>query len=83
MRVVIVGAGGNVGTTLVRRLADDPTAASVVATPAVETTCAHRLLGWGPRLSSAEALGELVVGMLDGAGTANPPLRPARGTAPG
>ncbi|MBC7550074.1 MAG: hypothetical protein H7269_04090 [Cellulomonas sp.] len=65
------------------RATHDDVAALVGAVPAVETTCAHRLLGWSPRLSSAEALGEPVVGMPDGAGTANPPLRPARGTAPG
>ena len=65
------------------RATRDDVAALVGAVPAVETMRAHPLLGWSPRLSSAEALGELVVGMLDGAGTANPPLRPARGTAPG
>lgn len=55
----------------------------VGSVPTVETTRAHRLLGWNPRHSSAAALGELVAGMLEGAGTASPPLRPARGTAPG
>ncbi|MGV8966160.1 MAG: NAD-dependent epimerase/dehydratase family protein [Cellulomonas sp.] len=55
----------------------------VGSVPAVDTARARRLLGWSARLSSAQALGALMGGMLDGSGTASPPLRPARGTAPG
>ena len=47
MRVVIVGASGNVGTALLSRLADDPTVTSVVALarrpPPAAVVAAHGL----------------------------------------
>lgn len=53
------------------------------AVPVLDSERARRLLGWTPRHSTRAALAELVAGMVDGAGTASPPLRPRRGVAPG
>lgn len=44
--------------------------------PVLDTTRAERELGWRPRHSGLEAVGEVVQGIAHGAGTASPPLRP-------
>lgn len=44
--------------------------------PVLDTTRARTELGWEPRHSSRAALEELLGGLVDGAGTASPPMRP-------
>ena len=46
------------------------------AVPVMDTTRARTELGWSPRRSSTDALGELVAGLADRAGTRSPPLTP-------
>jgi nucleoside-diphosphate-sugar epimerase len=47
--------------------------------PVMDVTRARRELGWEPRTSSLEALGELLLGIRDGAGGDTPPLDPEAG----
>lgn len=42
----------------------------------MSTERARTVLGWRPRRSAAEALAAVLGGMVDGAGTASPPMRP-------
>jgi len=42
--------------------------------PLMDTTRAREQLGWEPRRSGADALGELLAGLRDGAGSETPPL---------
>ena len=51
-----------------------------LSVPVMDSGRAHRELGWAPRVSSTDALLELLEGMAAGAGAPTPPLRPA---APG
>lgn len=44
--------------------------------PVMDSSRAKRLLGWQPRHSAAEALTELLEGMVEGRGTASVPMRP-------
>ena len=44
------------------------------SSPVMDITRARTELGWKPRMSSTEALAELIAGMVDRAGTASPPL---------
>jgi nucleoside-diphosphate-sugar epimerase len=48
----------------------------VLGLPLLDTRRAHDELGWAPRHSAVEALGELVHGMAHGAGGSTPPLAP-------
>jgi UDP-glucose 4-epimerase len=48
----------------------------VLQQPLMEAARARMELGWHPERSSAAALGEMLVGMVDGAGTATVPLAP-------
>ncbi len=70
MRVVI-GATGNVGTTVLRALAPR----SGTRSPLVNASRARALLGWVPTRTSLEILLELLRGIRDGAGLATPPAR--------
>ena len=78
MRIAVLGATGNAGTSLLRTLADDDQVTDVVG-------IARRFrpspweLGWSPRHSSAEALRDLLDGLHDRAGMDTPPLRPDTG----
>jgi UDP-glucose 4-epimerase len=47
--------------------------------PLMDVSRAHRELGWEPRTSSLDALGELLVGIRNGAGGDTPPLDPKAG----
>ena len=47
--------------------------------PVMDAARARRELGWEPRASSLEALGELLLGIRDGAGGDTPPLDPKAG----
>jgi UDP-glucose 4-epimerase len=47
--------------------------------PVMDTARARRELDWEPRTSSLEALGELLLGIRDGAGGETPPLHPKAG----
>jgi nucleoside-diphosphate-sugar epimerase len=47
--------------------------------PSMDTGRARRELGWEPRTSSLEALGELLAGLRHGRGGATPPLDPKAG----
>jgi nucleoside-diphosphate-sugar epimerase len=47
--------------------------------PLLDTARARRELGWRPRVGSLEALGELLLGIRDGAGGRTPPLDSAAG----
>jgi nucleoside-diphosphate-sugar epimerase len=49
--------------------------------PLMDIGRAHRELGWEPRVSSLEALGELLVGIRKGTGGETPPLDPKAGGA--
>ncbi len=48
----------------------------VLGLPLLDTTRARTVLGWTPRRTGAEALGEMLQGLADGAGGATPPLTP-------
>jgi nucleoside-diphosphate-sugar epimerase len=50
--------------------------------PLMDTGRARRELGWEPRMTSLEALGELLVGLRRGAGGDTPPLDPKAGGPP-
>ena len=45
----------------------------------MDTGRARRELGWEPRKTSLEALGELLTGLRDGTGGQTPPLDPQAG----
>lgn len=47
--------------------------------PLMDVSRARRELGWQPRTSSLDALGELLTGIRDGSGGATPPLDPQAG----
>jgi len=47
-----------------------------LAVPMMDTSRAKRELGWHPQHSAADALTELIDGMIDGTGGYSPPLRP-------
>jgi nucleoside-diphosphate-sugar epimerase len=47
--------------------------------PLMDVSRAHRELGWEPRASSLEALGDLLLGIRDGTGGETPPLDPQAG----
>jgi UDP-glucose 4-epimerase len=49
--------------------------------PLMDVTRAHQELGWQPRHSSTDALGDLLAGMREGAGLDTPPLE-AGGAGP-
>lgn len=53
----------------------------VLALPLLDTRRARDELGWRPRRSGVDALGELVAGVAGGAGGATPPLAPDSGRA--
>lgn len=63
MKVVVTGASGNVGTSVLSALAD--------------TRRAHEELGWEPRAASLDALAELLNGLRRGSDGETPPLRRA------
>lgn len=44
--------------------------------PLMDTSRAHDVLGWSPRRTAYDTVAEVLGGMVDGAGTASPPLRP-------
>jgi UDP-glucose 4-epimerase len=46
--------------------------------PIMDTSRATTELGWKPRMSSSQALAELVAGMADRAGTPSPPMTPGK-----
>lgn len=46
--------------------------------PLMSTERAHTVLDWRPRRTAVEALADVLGGMVDGAGTASPPMRPRR-----
>jgi nucleoside-diphosphate-sugar epimerase len=48
----------------------------VVGLPLLDTTRAHRELGWHPARSSTDAMHELLEGIAHGTGAATPPLAP-------
>lgn len=48
----------------------------LLGVPLLDTTRASRELGWTPRLSATEAVGELLDGLAGGAGGGTPPLAP-------
>lgn len=50
--------------------------------PLLDTARASRELGWSPTRSARDSLRELVDGLVDGAGTASPVLRPRRRSRP-
>ena len=50
-----------------------------LAVPLMDTTRAQRELGWKPRHGADDALGELLAGIRDRAGTDTPPLAPDSG----
>ncbi len=50
--------------------------------PVLDTARAREVLGWVPARSAVQSLAELVDGMVDGAGTASPVLRPRRRARP-
>ena len=47
---------------------------ALMSLPTLDTGRAKTLLGWSPRVNAADAIGELVAGMREGAGGATPPL---------
>ena len=47
---------------------------ALMALPTLDTGRAKTLLGWSPRVSAADAIGELVAGVREGAGGSTPPL---------
>jgi len=47
--------------------------------PVMSTERARTELGWVPRRTAYDTVAEVLGGMVDGAGTASPPLRPRRG----
>jgi UDP-glucose 4-epimerase len=47
----------------------------------MDVSRARRELGWKPRASSLDALGELLAGIRDGVGGETPPLDPQAGGA--
>ncbi|GIG88823.1 NAD-dependent epimerase/dehydratase family protein [Plantactinospora endophytica] len=51
------------------------------AVPLMDCSRAERELGWRPRRDARDALRELLAGIAVGAGTASPPMRPARRAA--
>ena len=48
------------------------------AVPVMSTARAKELLGWSPRHTAFDTVAEILGGMVDGSGTASPPLRPRR-----
>src|ERR687884_705566 len=50
-----------------------------LAVPVMDTGRARRELGWEPRVTSTEALRELLEGMREAAGLDTPPLQPRAG----
>jgi UDP-glucose 4-epimerase len=48
-----------------------------LAVPLMDTGRARTELGWAPQHSAVDAIGELLLGMADGAGAKTPPLDPA------
>jgi UDP-glucose 4-epimerase len=52
---------------------------AVLRLPIMDTTRAHAELGWSPRHSSLDAMGELLEGLRQGAGMETPPLAPDAG----
>jgi len=49
------------------------------ALPVMSTAKAKSVLGWSPRHTAYDTVAEVLGGMVDGAGTASPPLRPRSG----
>lgn len=49
---------------------------AVLRLPIMDTTRARTVLGWEPRYTSLEAVGEVVAGMKQGTGAPTPPLEP-------
>jgi UDP-glucose 4-epimerase len=47
---------------------------AVMHMPIMDTSRARKTLGWTPRLSATEALGEFITGLREGAGMPTPPL---------
>ncbi|MBW3573594.1 MAG: NAD-dependent epimerase/dehydratase family protein [Actinobacteria bacterium] len=47
--------------------------------PVMDSTRARTQLGWSPRYSALDAIGEMLEGMREGAGMSTPPLDPAAG----
>jgi len=79
MRVVVVGATGNIGSSLVRALLDEPAVDSVVGVARRSpSSSAREELDWHPRHTSLDALDELIDGMAVGRGEPLPPLEPDR-----
>ncbi len=87
MRVVVTGASGNAGMSLLRALADDSDVDEIVgparrrpvkSRPSPSSTRAREILGWEPRDSSIEAIRHVLAGIADAAGEPTPPLESAR-----
>lgn len=49
-----------------------------LSAPVLDTTRARTELGWSPRVTATDALREVLAGLVEGAGTASPPLHPRR-----